>query len=341
MVRKILLGLFVVVVLAVGALGVGYALLHRADIPYAELDKAYGYPAEETRFVDLGDGLAAHVRITGNRAGKTLLLIHGYTASAHTWDPLVDRLKAEHRLVVIDLPGHGLTRTPPGYQASIEGFADFVEKVCERLGLPKMIVVGSSMGGNTAWQLALRTPGRVDGLVLVAAAGWPRSDGADATETPITRLMRNPTLGPILRDLDATAIFTQGLKASFVNEALATPEMVKRYVDLTRAPGHRPVILDLRLNYTQRTPASDAVLAKIQAPTLILHGEKDALVPFEGGQKFDGAIPNSRLIPYPNVGHMPQEEIPDQVAADLKAFIALVYPEPAAGAPLVLAPAKR
>lgn len=337
--KKILFVLLGLVVLAIGAVGAGWALMHRPDIPYAELDKTYGYGETETRLVDHGDGLVAHVRITGNRAGKTLLLIHGYTASTHTWDALVDALKADHRLVAIDLPGHGLTRTPVGYKATIDGMTDFVEKTCELLGLPKMTVIGSSMGGHVAWNLALRTPGRVDGLALVGAAGWPREAGsANPTETPVTQLMRNPTLGPILRDLDSTAIFTQGLRASFVNASLATPDMIKRYVDLSRAPGHRPVILDLRLNYDTRTFATPERMAKILAPTLILHGDKDALVPVDGGRKFDESIPNSRLIVYENIGHLPQEENTEAVVRDLRAFLQVVYPEPPAGAPLILPP---
>jgi pimeloyl-ACP methyl ester carboxylesterase len=336
MLRKIAIGLVVLVVLAVGAIGAGYAMMHRPDLPYAELDKTYGYPEAETRFVDLGDGLIAHARLTGNREGRTLILIHGYTASTHTWDPLIERLKADHRLLAIDLPGHGLTRTPPGYKATIEGMAAFVEKVAERLGQPKAVVVGSSMGGHTAWRLALDTPGRVDGLVLVSAAGWPQPGADNPTETPVTQLMRNPTLGPILRDLDSTAIFTQGLRASFANPDLATPAMVKRYVDLSRAPGHREVILDLRLNYDTRAFATPELMAKIAQPTLILHGDKDALVPVEGGRKFDETIPNSKFVEYKGVGHIPQEEIADQVAADIREFLKTVYPEPAAGAPLVV-----
>jgi pimeloyl-ACP methyl ester carboxylesterase len=340
MVRKIIIGLGVLVVLAAAAIGVGFATLHRPDLPYAELDKTYGYPEAETRLVDLGDGLIAHARVTGNRDGRTLILVHGYTASAHTWEPLIERLKADHRLIAIDLPGHGLTRTPPGYKATIADFASFVETVAERLGLPKAVVVGSSMGGHTAWQLALQTPGRVDGLVLIGAAGWPQGDGANPTETPVTKMMRNPTVGPILRDLDSTAIFTQGLRASFANPDLATPAMIKRYVDLSRAPGHRPVILDLRLNYDMRTLATPELMAKIAQPTLILHGDKDALVPVASGRRFDETIPNSKYVEYPGVGHMPHEEITDQVAAEISAFLKTVYPEPAAGAPLLTPPGR-
>lgn len=341
MLKKVLIGVGALLVLSLAAIGIGYVSLQRPDIPYAELDKAYGYPEAETRFVDLGGGLVAHVRVTGNRAGQTLLLIHGYTASTHTWDALTERLKGDYRLIQVDLPGHGLTRTPLGYEPNVEKFADFVEAVCERLGQPKLVAIGSSMGGNTAWQLALRTPGRVNGLVLIDSAGWPDPSGGAATETPVTQLMRNPTLGPILRDLDATAIFTQGLRASFANPALATPEMVKRYTDLSRAPGHRPVILELRLNYQQRTPASNELLAKLNQPTLVLHGEKDALIPVEIGRKFDEAIPNSKLITYPNVGHLPHEEIPDQVAQDIRDFLKTIYPEPPSGAPLVAPPVRR
>lgn len=332
--RKILIGLAIVLVIVVGAGAAGFAMMHRPDIPYAELDKKYGYPADETKLIDLGDGLAAHVRVTGDQTGKDMVLIHGYTASSHTWDALVDRLKGDYRLIAIDLPGHGLTRTPSGYKATMEGFADYIDTVMEKLGVARATVIGSSMGGHTAWQLALRHPDRVEGLVLVASAGWPVQSEDAILNSPTGQMLRNPVFGPIMRDLDATTIFTQGLKASFFDESLATKAMVERYTELSRAPGHRALILDLRLNSATRNPATPEMLASVQAPTLILHGDRDALVPVESGKRFDDAIPNSRLIVYENIGHMPQEETPDRVAGDIKDFLTVIHPEPPSGAPM-------
>lgn len=332
--KKILIGVAIVLVIVLGAAAAGFAMLHRPDIPYADLDKKYGYPAEETKLIDFGDGLVAHVRVTGDANGPDVVLIHGYTASTHTWDQLVERLKGEYRLIAIDLPGHGLTRTPAAYKPKIEGFADFVEAIMAKLGVTRATVIGSSMGGHTAWQLALRHPARVDGLVLIGSAGWPVQGEEAILNSPTGQMLRNPTIGPIMRDLDATAIFTEGLKASFADPSLATKAMVQRYLDLSRAPGHRAVILDLRLNRDTRAPATPEMLAAIQAPTLILHGDKDALVPLESSTRFDAAIPNSRLIVYENIGHLPQEEATDRVAGDLKDFLKVIYPEPPSGAPM-------
>lgn len=333
--RKVLLGL-IGLVLLLSALGLGgYFAAKRPDLPYEALETAYASPA--SKFLDLGDGLTVHYRDEGAQLGRTVLLVHGFSASLHTWEPWVRELSGAHRLVSIDLPGHGLTRTPVGYTPSMEAYADTVAQVIEELNLPSLTVVGSSMGGNVAWQLALRHPDKVEGLVLVAASGWPDPRVAkDPKDDPaVFRLMRDPFWGPVMRDLDSTALTRQGLRASFADPALATDEMVARYVTLSRAPGRRTLILKLSTDVRDRTPATPERMAQIKTPTLVLHGEKDAIVPMGGGRRFAETIPGAKAHFYPNAGHIPQEEIPTQSAADLAAFLAsLPAPAPRSGAPV-------
>lgn len=327
--RKIVLLALLVIV---GLLGGGVALLWRGDIPYAALDKTYASPA--SKFLDMGGGVEAHWRDEGNPNGRPILLIHGFSASLHTWEPWVRELGGEYRLVSVDLPGHGLTRTPKNYQPSIEAYSDFIDAFMGRIGLDHAMIVGSSMGGNTAWMTALRHPGRVDALVLVGASGWPY-EGADDEEEPVVfKLLRMPVIGPLMTNLDSTRLVRGGLEASFVNKALVDDAMVARYVDMARAPNHRPVLISITTNRDSRAVATKEALSKIAVPTLILHGAQDNLVPVAGAKLFEQAIPGARAVIYDNVGHVPQEEIAARSAQDLRSFLHRMEPEPAAGAPL-------
>src|SRR5690349_7757973 len=103
----------------------GYFVLKRDDIPYATL--ASRYENANSRYVDLSGGIHMHYRDEGAHPGDaTLLLVHGYAASMQTWEPWVRDLGDDYRIVSIDLPGHGLTNAPAGYQPTI---ANYVEAI--------------------------------------------------------------------------------------------------------------------------------------------------------------------------------------------------------------------
>ena len=106
---------------------IGWFALQRPDTPYATLEATYANA--ESQFMDLPGGVRVHYRDEGNAAGPTLVLVHGFSASLHTWEPWVERLGGDYRIISFDLPGHGLTRAPQGYKASIDGYADIVDQV--------------------------------------------------------------------------------------------------------------------------------------------------------------------------------------------------------------------
>src|SRR5262245_48825341 len=126
MLRWLIRALLIIVGLAVVVCVGGYFVLKRDDIPYAELAARYGNA--ESRYVDLPSGIRMHYRDEGQSTAPVILLVHGYSASLHTWEGWVPRLSEDYRVISIDLPGHGLTQTPQGYRASIEAFRDAVDE---------------------------------------------------------------------------------------------------------------------------------------------------------------------------------------------------------------------
>ena len=309
-----------VAVIAVSA----YFMLKRDDIPYETL--ASRYESAASRYADLPGGIRMHYRDEGEPAAPVLLLVHGFSASLHTWEPWVERLTtgwgdvSDYRVISIDLPGHGLTRAPAGYQGSIENFRDAVEAFTRAQGLEHFILAGSSMGGNVAWEYALAHPEQVQGLILVDAAGWQETRGEFDEDPPVFRILRNPVLGPLLRDLDNTSLTRGGLEAAYVDPAFVTDALVTRYSELSRAPGHREILLDITLGFRERNYATPERLAALSMPVLVMTGAQDRIVPPSQAQQFADAIPGARLISYENIGHVPQEEAADQSALDVHEF---------------------
>ncbi|MFZ5668141.1 MAG: alpha/beta fold hydrolase [Pseudomonadota bacterium] len=320
-------GILIGIVVAVAViLAGGWLALRRPDIPWPTLQAKYANAA--SRYADLPGGLRVHYRDQGRRDGPTLVMVHGFAASLHTWEPWVQRLGADYRIVTLDLPGFGLTSAPEGYRVTRRAYPEVVDQLTRGLGIERFVLVGNSMGGGVAWSYALAHPDRLEGLVLVDSAGWPR-DRADGRDGPLVfKVLASPAGRLLLRDLDSSAMTRAGLRDAFE----PTPDMVDeamlaRYVEMARAPGHRDIIMGLMSGHDPRDDASKARLAKIAVPTLVMHGDTDRLIPVADAGRFGEAIPGAKVIIYPRIGHIPMEQIPDRSAADLDAWLkAAVWP---------------
>jgi len=298
-------------------------LLWRPDIPYAKLEAKYANA--QSRFMDLPGGLHIHYRDQGRRDGLPVVMIHGYSASLYAWEPWVARLGDRYRIVTLDLPGHGLTRAPDTYAASLDRYADVVDTVTRRLNLGPYVVVGNSMGGGVAWTLALIHPERLRGLVLVDSVSWP-SAAADGGSSLLYKALASPVGLWALKNLDTRWYAQSNLRAAYVTPSLVTPALIDRYVDLSRAPGHRTILLNI--GPSAGPPVTAATLGAIKTPTLVMQGEADPIIPLAVGRALAAAIPGAKLATYPGVGHVPMEQIPDRSARDLRAFLQTVDPAP-------------
>lgn len=287
------------------------------DIPYAQLESRYASPA--SRYADLPGDLRVHYRDEGPREAPVVVLAHGFSASLHAWEPWVARLGGEYRIITLDLPGHGLTRAPSDFKASTTASVAVVDQLTRKLGVDRFVIGGNSMGGGVAWNYALAHPDRVRGLILVDAAGWPDPDRDRQGSPMVFKLLGNPVGRAILRNADPGLMAEKGLKQAYGDERLVTPQLVTRYVELARAPGHRAILTSGRGGPAVKvTPET---FKAIRAPTLVMTGEQDTVIPASHARGFAGAIPGAKLIIYPKGGHVPMEQFPDQTAADVRAFL--------------------
>ncbi len=284
------------------------------EISYAELTPRYGLPSSRT--FTPSPGVRVHYTDEGNRAGRTLILVHGFAASVHAWRPWVERLGSDYRVVAIDLPGHGLTQTPDEYRATLAGNAELVDALANEIGARSFVLAGNSMGGAVSLAYAMAHGDRLDGLVLVDAAGWPGKGGGPPF---FVGLLNNPVGRWFIKLFDPRLFATGGLKSAYRDEALVTDAVVERYVELAMAEGHRDVLLT---QDTQATPKWTPVdFHAIRVPTLVMAGDKDALIPADDSRAIAGAIPGARLVIYPDGGHLPMEQLPDATVKDLRAFL--------------------
>ena len=317
--------LLVVLVTVAIILTAGWLMLRRPDISYNTLESVYS--KSNSRYLKSGSQIELHFTDTGPRDAPILVLVHGYSASLNTWDAWVRNLRKDYRVIRLDLPGHGLSRCVDNDEIGIEQFIASIDRVTHSLDVDQFTLVGSSMGGHTAWAYALAHPDRLDGLVLVDAAGWLSAPGEDDKDPVIFKLLRNGFARNVMKDLDMSALIRSGLENSFADPELVTDEMVERYSAMSRAPCHREALPKIMSGTTLRVPASKERLSAIAVPTLILHGDTDNLIPVAHAEKFADAIPGSKLIIYPETGHIPQEEQPVASVEDFRAFLATIYSE--------------
>lgn len=285
------------------------------DTDPAAMRAAYG--ASPSRFADLGTGLRVHYRDEGPRDAPVIVLLHGSNADLHTWDAWTRLLSPKFRVVRFDQVGHGLTGPSPAGRYDANAFADTVERLTTKLGVPRFVLAGNSMGAWVAWEYARRHPGRLNGLVLIDAGGAPV---ANDTPPPVGfRIAQNPWLRPLMLHVTPRAVVAKTLRASFSNPALVSESMIDRYWRLLRLPGNRAATA--RRFATPRVAPTRDQIACIATPTLILWGAEDRLIPLAAAYWFEAAIPNSRLIVYPGKGHILQEDAAEASARDVAAWL--------------------
>lgn len=254
-----------------------------------------------------------HLTDTGPRDAPALVLIHGFGSSLQTWDAWVPGLEATHRVVRFDLPGSGLSPPDPSDDYSDARSLALVLAVLNRLGLKRASIAGHSIGGRIAWKFAAAHPERVDRLVLLAPDGFASPGWAygKAPAVPAALgLMRYVMPRPLLR---------MNLAAAYADPARLTDELVGRYDDLLRAPGVRQALLE-RLRQTILVDPRP-LLARVQAPTLLVWGERDAMIPNTNSADYLKVMPNARLVLIAGSGHLPQEEAAGESLARVESFL--------------------
>jgi pimeloyl-ACP methyl ester carboxylesterase len=272
-------------------------------------------------------GQLVHIRDEGPRhngvdSPPPLLLIHGTSASLHTWEGWVAGLKGQRRVISFDLPGFGLTGPFAGQYApedySGEAYAGFVLDLLDHLQLQRVVIAGNSLGGDVAWRTALRAPQRVQSLILVDSAGLPLT----GAQVPLAwQVARIPLLGRLLESMLPRSLVAQGLAGVYGDPTRITPELVDRYFELTLREGNRRA-LGQRLRSWVPGEGSER-LAEVRQPTLLLWGGRDRLIPPAVGAEFERRIQGSKRVVFDELGHVPHEEDPARTLVPVRAFLGL------------------
>ena len=292
----------------------------RLDIPRQVVARKYSNAA--SRFISLEGGVVVHYRDQGVRDAPILLLLHGSNSSLHTWEPWVARLGQHFRTITVDLPGHGLTGANRSGNYGREEMVGFVHEFLRTLGVQRFALAGNSMGGGIAAEYAEQYPGEISALILIDSLGIPLNRQRNL---PLGfRIIRTPIIRQITRYVTPRFLIADSVRHMFVDKALVSDRMIDRYYELLLCDGNRKATI-ARFSAVSNDTQVEAKLSTIKAPTLILWGEEDSLVPVVYGHEFQTRIQGAKLIVYPNVGHIPMEEIPTRSAEDVTLFLSTVF----------------
>jgi len=260
------------------------------------------------------DGINLRVRDTGPKSAPALILLHGFGGSLETWEPWADVLDKTYRVIRIDLPGFGLTGPDPTNDYSDERATAIIAALMDHLHIQKATIIGNSLGGRIAWRFAAAYPNRTDKLILISPDGFA-SPGFDYNKAP-----NIPFIMKLLPYTLPKFMLRANIAIAYANPKNLTTTTLDRYQDMMLAPGDRTAMLARMSQTILPQPAS--ILTKIQAPTLLLWGAKDGMIPIANAADYQHDIPHATLVTLPTLGHVPFEEAPAASLPPVLEFLA-------------------
>jgi rifampin ADP-ribosylating transferase len=256
-----------------------------------------------TQLAVLRNGLELPYVEAGDPDGVPVVLLHAWLDSRHCFEPVIAELPARIRAFAFDQRGHGdATKPAAGY--SVRDFANDISAFLDAIGVDGAVLAGASSGGYVAQRFAVDTPSRTLGLALL---GSPRSlRGSRPQFADVVATLEDPINPAFVRELNEGMVarpLPEAIMAALCEENLKVPARVWR---------------DTLEALLAAEPPLDT--GRISAPTLIVWGAHDTLLPRGDQEAMAAEIPGARLVIYPDVGHMPVVEAPERVAADVTAL---------------------
>lgn len=277
-----------------------------------------------------------HVNIHGHDIGyrmagdgPPILLIHGLAGSSRTWKDVMPRLAENHTVIAPDLMGHGESAKPLG-DYSLGAFASGLRDFLGMLNVPRVTVLGQSLGGGIAMQLAYQHPEVCERLVLVGSGGLGRE------VSWILRILALPGSEYWMPVIFPPFAKNAGDRVSEVtaNAGIRAPhmaEMWRAYASITQAPNRHAFVRTVKSVIDpggQSINATDRLYLAAAMPTLIVWGDSDPVIPIQHAYDAHDAIPHSRLEVFEGIGHFPHSEAPERFLEVLQDFLATTDPAP-------------
>jgi pimeloyl-ACP methyl ester carboxylesterase len=281
-------------------------------------------PGVETVWVRV-NGLRVRCLAAGARGAPPALLLHGggFDAAEFSYRHAIDPLSRLRRLFAPDWPGYGGS-DKPDLRYDLAYYGGFLGRLMDSLGIERAALVGVSMGGAAALSFALRSPGRVEKLVLVASYGL-------GEDIPYGRLGYFLAHAPLAADLIYALLrrsrrsLRWGLRRIVHDPRVVSDELVEEARRLLNEPASGKAFRSFRRSevaWGRLTTDLSERLGELDAPTLIVHGEDDRVVPLEWAQRAHERLPNSELCVLRGCGHWPPRECPDEFNRVVSDFLA-------------------
>jgi pimeloyl-ACP methyl ester carboxylesterase len=315
MFSKTLKALVAALVLLAATVGVGMALNWVPDQAPESLLARWAPPP--SAFVDVG-GLRVHYRDEGPRDDPApIVLLHGTSASLHTWEAWAAALRVQRRVVTFDLPGFGLTGPNVDGDYSDASYVRFVLQTLDALNLPRVVLGGNSLGGAIAWQTAVVAPHRVASLILVDAAGYK----LEPTSVPLGfRIARTPGLNRLVRNVLPRSVVASSVRNVYGHPERVTDDLIDRYMAMTSRAGNRQALAQ---RMAQLSWGDSVGVGRLRLPTLVIWGGRDQLIPVANARRFGQDIQGSTVVVFDDLGHVPQEEDPQRTVVAVKRFLGM------------------
>jgi pimeloyl-ACP methyl ester carboxylesterase len=249
-----------------------------------------------------------------------ILFIHGFRAHAYTWQLLIDPLvQMGHHVWALDLIGFGLSDKPNNVIYNQNFFVNQIRAFMQDKQIASAHIVGNSMGGTLALELALNHPEITRSLTLINGLGYTLEMPSYLYIIRHLDFLWGPCLNPY--------IIRKCLYEVIYNKEYVTDEKVEAYCLPYRLPGGiLASLLTMRQFDLQRLEELNLSFDKIKQPILIIWGEDDTLIPIDHYRRFVKDLPEAKNHLIPNCGHMPQEEKPDEVLSIIIPFYQTLGP---------------
>jgi pimeloyl-ACP methyl ester carboxylesterase len=271
---------------------------------------AHAQAAPESKQVEIF-GQKIHYLEAGAASNPAVILLHGLGGDVSNWAPTIPALSPKYHVYVIDQVGFGKSDKPvANYRVAM--LVEFLDAFYRKLGVEKATLVGNSLGGWTAAAFAIAHPEKVDGIVLVDAAGYSlkRWGGPELTREAMIAL--NPSTIDGYRRLLSLILYN---KAILTDQFLET-ELAKKF---KRGDGY--TINSFIESILRGEDTLDGKTKSIKVPTLVIWGKNDLLTPLGLGKAFVEDIPGAQLLVIDNCGHVPQVEKPAEFNSALLKFL--------------------
>lgn len=285
----------------------------------------YGNPAPEWLSIDWRRHLhridlpGAMVNYAEIGQGPAIVFVHGLSGSWQNWLENLPHFGRGHRAIALDLPGFGASPLPD-WELDVPAYGRLIRDFCEKLDLgSEVVLVGNSLGGLVALETLTTNPEAFGPLVLVSSAGLINTWSPEERATAIAATWR--TFGPSVA----------GEAQWIVSRPRARQFFWRRFV---RYPARlRPELLWEQMTAGLSGPAFTETLQAvircdirerlpgIEAPTLVVWGESDRIIPVRAGRSLHRRIPGSRLETFEQTGHLPQLERPARFNALVENFL--------------------